>query len=136
MRIKIMGSLITSKTLSQDTVSKENIVKEPIQNKMPKITKKAPRVPSKDKEQIDDRGIRKPHHLPESNKETKIEPTGKDLNHAREVYFDLIQTQEQRKKGMVRTKHTTKKSMVRDNNRCPRVGPSQSWKVQQKRFVT
>ena len=61
--------------VSQDTVSGENVVKEPIQNKMSDIVKKVPRVPSKDKEQIDDRGIRKPNYLPESNKEgeTKIE---------------------------------------------------------------
>ena len=44
-------------------------------------------VPSQNNEQIDDRGIRKPNYLPEHNKEgeTKIEQTGKDLNHVKKV---------------------------------------------------
>ena len=97
MKTKVMGSLITSKTVSQDTVSRENIVmvkalEEPIKNKMPEIVKKVLRMPSKEDELIDDRGIRKPNYLPESNTEweTEIEQTGKDLNHMRKVNFDLI----------------------------------------------
>ena len=138
MKTKVMGSSITSKTVSQDTISGENIVKEPIWNKMLEIAKKVLRVPSKDKEQIDNRGIRKPNYLPESNKEgeTELEWRGKDLNHAREVYIDLIWTQEQTKKSIARTKHITKKRTGRDDYRWPRVRPSQLGKAPWKRFVT
>ena len=115
MKTNVMGSLVTSETVSQDTVSGENIVtvnvvEKPIWNKMLEIVKKVLRVPSKGIEQMDSRGIRKPNYLLEGNKEweSKIEWTGKDLNHVREVYFDLIWTQEQGKKRMTRTKHTLK----------------------------
>ena len=47
---------------------------------------------------------------------------GKDLNHVREVYFDLIRTQEQGKKKMVRMKDTAQKKMVRGASRSSRVG--------------
>ena len=74
MKTKVMGSFITSEAVSQDTISGKNIVtvnvvEEPIWNKMPEIAKKVLMVSSKDKEQRDDRGIRKPNYLPESNKE-------------------------------------------------------------------
>ena len=38
---------------------------------------------------------------------TKIEQTGKDLNKAREFYFDLVKSQK-----MARTKHTMKKRVI------------------------
>ena len=81
-------------------------------------------MPNKGKEQINDKGIGKPNYLLENDKEreTEIEQTGKDLNQAREIYFDLIPTQEQKK--MSRTKHTTKKRRVwEDNKRLPKVKP-------------
>ena len=86
--------------------------------------------------------MRKQNYLLEGNKEgeTKTEQTGKDLNHVRGIYFDLIQTQEQEKKRMARMKHTAKKKTVRDDSRHARVGPppreTQAGKVPQKRFVT
>ena len=63
-------------------------------------------MPNKDKEQIDDKSIRKPNYLSKSNNkgETEMKQTSKDLDHARKVCFDLIQTQ-----NMVRTKWTVKK---------------------------
>ena len=140
------GKLGHPETVSQDTISRENIITvnavvKPIPNNMPEIVKKVPWLPSKGPEQIDDRGARKPNYLLEGNKKgkTKIEWTGKDLNHVSEVYFDLIQTQEQLKKRMARMKHTAKKK-VRYDSRHSRVGPPsreiQSGKVPQMRFVT
>ena len=90
MKIKVMGNSVTGKTVSQDTVSGE--VEKPIPNNIPEIAKKVPRVTSKDKEQIDDKGIRKPNYHVGSNKEreTNIERMGKDLKQVKEVYFDFI----------------------------------------------
>ena len=128
-----MESSITSKTVLQDTISGE--VEEPIQDKIPEIAKKVLRVPNKDKEQIDDKGIRNPNYLLENNeeRETKIEQTGKDLNKGREAYFDFIQSQEQ--KNMARTKHTAKKRTVQEDNRSSWAGPSQTGNVPRKGLI-
>ena len=69
-------------------------------------------MPNKDKEEIEDKSIRKPNYLSESGskEEMEIKQTSKHLSHAREVYFDLIQMQ-----SMARTKHTAKKRVVTDD---------------------
>ena len=74
MKTKVMGSLVTSEMVSQGTILGENIVivnvvEESIQNKMPEIVKKVPRVSSKGTVQVDDRGFRKPNYLPIDSKE-------------------------------------------------------------------
>ena len=84
MKTKVMGSSVTSETVSQDTISIENIinaVEEHIQSKMPEIAKKVPRVPRKGTEQIDDRGIRKANYLPEGVGEKE---DGQDKEHCTE----------------------------------------------------
>ena len=135
MKTEVVGSSITSKTVSQDTTSGE--MEESIWNKLYKIAKKVPRVPNKDKEQIDDKGIRKLNYFLENNKEREIEIewTGKDLNQVREVNFDLIWTQEQKK--ITRTKHTAKiKTVWEDNKRLPKIKPLMLGKELRKQFTT
>ena len=61
MKTKIMETAITSKTVSQNTVSGE--VGELVTERVPEITKMVLRVPKKDKEQIEDKSIRKPNYL-------------------------------------------------------------------------
>ena len=63
---------------------------------------KVPYTYNKDKEQINDEGI------------TEIEHSGKDLNKAREVYFDLIKMQK-----MAHTKYSVKKKVVQEGKQPP-----------------
>ena len=81
MKNKVMKTIIANETVSQNTVSGEK--EELVTVRVPEIAKKVLRVCNKDKEQTDDTGS--------VNKiESEIEQTSKDLNKAREVYFDLI----------------------------------------------
>ena len=114
MKTKVIGTAITSETVSQNTVSGE--MEKPVTERAPEIAKKVPRVPNKDKKQIENKSIRKPNYLSESSNkgEMEIQQTSKDLNCAREVYYDLIQMQR-----MARTKHTTKK-VVREDRTPPK----------------
>ena len=114
--------------MSQNTVSGE--VEEPVTERVPEIAKKVPRVPKKDKKQIEDKSIRKPNYLSKcGNKgETEIMQTSKHLNPAREVYFDLIQMQ-----SMARTKHMAQKRVVREDRRPLK---NELGKVPQKPFIT
>ena len=108
MKTKVIGTAITSETVSQSTISGET--KEPLTVRVTEIAKKVPRVPNKDKEQTDDdEGSVK-------GRENEIEPTGKNLNKVREAYFNLIQTQ---RKKMAHTKRTAKKRTVREDGGKP-----------------
>ena len=133
MKTKVVKSSIISKTVSQDTVSGE--VKESICDKKPEIAKEVLRMPNKDKEQIDDKGIRKPNYLLENNKkrETEIEWTGKDLN--RQEKFILISFGCRNRKKMARTKHAVKKRIVPDDNMCSWPGPVQTGKMPRKGLI-
>ena len=61
MKTKVVESSITTETVSENAVFGE--VEEPTQDKISERAKKALRVPNKDKEQIDDKSIRKPNYL-------------------------------------------------------------------------
>ena len=91
-----METVITSETVSQNTVSGEK--EELVTVNVPEIAKKVRRVPNKNKEQTDDIGSVK-------KRENEIEQTSNDLNKVREAYFNLIQTQ---KKKMAQLKGTVK----------------------------
>ena len=84
-----METSITSETISQQTVCGE-IEKPSNGQKFPEVVEKVPWTGNKDKECSNERI-------------TKIEQTGKDLNNARKVYFNLIKTQK-----MARTKRTVR----------------------------
>ena len=72
MKTKVVESSIATENVSQNTVSGE--VEEPIKDKIPETAKKVMRVPTKDKEQTNDQGSRKPNHLlgNSEERETKI----------------------------------------------------------------
>ena len=74
-----METSITSDMILQQTVCRE-IERPNKDQEFPEIAKNVPQKCNKDKEQINE-GI------------TEIEQTRKDLNKAREVYFDLIKMQ-------------------------------------------
>ena len=61
MKTKVIRPKIISETVSQNTVSEET--EEPVTERVPEIAKKVLRVANKDKEQIEDKSIRKPNYL-------------------------------------------------------------------------
>ena len=82
MKTKVMETSVISETVSQNTISGE--MEGPSKDsKVPEIAKKVLRVPSKDKEYNDDQ---RSHN----ERETEIEQTGKNLNRAREAYFNCL----------------------------------------------
>ena len=100
MNTENMETSITSEMISQQTVCRD--IERPNKDwKFTEIAKYVPQTCNKDKEQVNERI-------------TEIEQTRKDLNKAREVYFELIKMQK-----MTWTKHSVKKRVVCEGRRPP-----------------
>ena len=112
MKTKIMETSITSEMVSQNTICRE-MKGSSKDHEFLEIAKKFPQAPSKDKE-----------HDKNQNSEgiTEIEQTGKNVNKAREAYFNFIQTQ---RKRMTHMKRTAKKRIVREGQDKCRENKSQ-----------
>ena len=100
MNTENMETSITSETISQQTICRE-IERPNKDQESPDIAKKAPRTSNNDKE-IDVNQSKE--------RSTESEQTRKNLNKAKEVYFNLIRSQ---KRPMVHTKHSAKKRVER-----------------------
>ena len=100
-----METSITSEMVSQNTICRE-MRGSSKDHEFPKIAKKVPWASSKDKEHDKDQS---------SEGITEIEQTGKNVNKAREAYFNFIQSQ--KRQIMARTKHAAKKRTVREDHR-------------------
>ena len=96
MNTRYMETSIDSEMISQQTVCCE-VGKSNNDCEFPEIAKKVPWTGNKDKEHSNGRI-------------TEIEQTGKDLNKARKVYFNLIKMQK-----MAQTKRTVQKRVVQED---------------------